>query len=412
MEEKKNICIECRNHLEAFSEHLDLKEEELDILQTPRKIIQFKVPLIKDSGEKVAFDGFRVQYNNVLGPTKGGIRFHEMVHLDEVKLLSFLMTLKCSLAGLPYGGSKGGIKVKAEELSEKELERLSRNYIKEIFDDIGPQKDIPAPDMNTNHIIMDWMTDEYSKIKGEYTPAVITGKSMEKDGIAGRTQATALGGAFALREILKRKNINDNNLTVAIQGFGNVGSNLALILSNWGYEIIAISDSCSAIYNKNGLDIKEILEKQEKQGRIPEVKEAEKITNKELLELECDILAPCAVSHQLTIENAENIKAKIILEMANAPTTPEADEVLSKKNILIIPDILANSGGVIVSYFEWCQNLNKEKWEKEKVIKGLEEKILKATEAVLRVEKSSLRVASNMVSVSRILEAERKRGVL
>lgn len=402
MEEKKHICLRCRDHLQAFSKHLGMTEAELDVLQTPRKIIQFKVPLLRDSGKKETFDGFRVQYNDILGPTKGGIRFHEGVHLDEVKLLSFLMTLKCSLVGLPYGGAKGGIRINVHTLSEKELEILSRNYIKAIYKDIGPKIDIPAPDVGTTPQVMEYMVDEYSKLVGKYTPAVITGKPPEKDGSEGRVVATALGGAFVLRELIKRKGLKEQ--TVVIQGFGNVGSNLARILFGWGYKILAVSDADGGIYDKDGLDI----------GKMKEIKERN-ITNEKLLELDCDILAPSAISHQLNIKNIDRIKAKIILEMANAPTTPEANDILIKKGVLVIPDILANSGGVIVSYFEWLQNLKNEKWEEKKVLKCLEDKILSAFEKVYSLSEEGscdLRTASNAVAVKRLLKREREVGNL
>ena len=412
--EKKHICLRCRGHLQALSEKLPLNEKELDVLQTPRKIMQFKVPLEKDNGKKIALDGFRVQHSNALGPTKGGIRFHQDVHLDEVKLLSFLMTLKCSLVNLPYGGAKGGVAIDATKLSQTELEKLSRAYIKEIYQDIGPQKDIPAPDINTNQQVMAWMVDEYAKLTGKYTPAVITGKPVEKDGSLGRLTATALGGAFVLQSAcLHNKALKGT--TVTIQGFGNVGSNLAQILSNNGYKIIAVSDVDHGVYNKDGLDIKKILAKQTKRGLLPEVSGAEKISNKELLEIECNVLAPSAISHQITIENAPRIKAKVILEMANAPITPDADTILLKKGIVIIPDILANAGGVTVSYFEWLQNLNNEKWTEKEITRKLKNKIMSACKLVFQTAKeknTDLRMAADIAAINRILEAEHKRGSL
>lgn len=413
-EEKKHICLRCRGHLQALSEKLPLNEKELDVLQTPRKIIQFKVPLEKDNGEKIALDGFRVQHNNALGPTKGGIRFHQGVHLDEVKLLSFLMALKCALVDLPYGGAKGGVAIDATKLSETELERLSRGYIRELYQDIGPQKDIPAPDVNTNQQVMAWMVDEYTKLTGKYTPAVITGKPVEKDGSVGRLTATALGGAFVLQSACMHHKV-PKGAKIAIQGFGNVGANLAKILFNHGYKIIAVSDANGGVYNKDGLDINDILAKRTKKGVLPEVAGAEKISNKDLLELECDILAPSAISHQITIENAPRIKAKMILEMANAPITPDADTILLKNGIIIIPDILANAGGVTVSYFEWLQNLNNEKWTKEKVTKKLKERMMTACKLVFQTAKeknTDLRIAADIAAINRILEAEHKRGSL
>lgn len=400
-----------------MAENLKLSEKELDILETPRKILQFKIPLLMDSGEKMIFDGFRVQHSNTLGPAKGGIRFHQDVHLDEIKLLSFLMALKCALSGLPYGGAKGGVACDPCLFSPTELERLSRAYIKEIYQDIGPYIDIPAPDMNTNNIIMDYMADEYSKLVGQHTPAVITGKSIGKGGSQGRVAATAQGGAFVLRQFLKETGRAMQGPKVAIQGFGNVGSHLAHILSHWGFQIVAISDNVGGVCKENGLDIEKVLLEQKEKGKIPEPEllNAQRITNQQLLEIECDILAPSAVSHQITGENASNIRAKIILEMANAPTTPEADDTLRERGVVVLPDILANAGGVIVSYFEWLQNLKSEVWPENEVFQKLEKKISNSFKNVLEIAKNKncdFRTAANIVAVNRILEAERKRGCL
>ncbi len=412
---KKIICLKCKSHLEALSEKIPLSEAALDILQTPRKILQFKVPLTKDNGEKIVFDGYRVQYNNALGPTKGGIRFHEEVHLDEVKLLAFLMALKCSLVGLPYGGAKGGIALDPSKLSQSELEQLSHAYVKELFNDIGPNQDVPAPDVGTDNLIMDYMQGEYSKIVGKPALATFTGKSVGKGGSAGRVQATAMGGFYVLEEYLKQAKMSFENLKVVIQGFGNVGSHLADILWRKGAKIIAISDAKRAIYKEDGLNIEKALLEQKEKGSIPEavLMGAKEITNQELLELECDIMAPSAISHQITLSNANNIKAKIIIEMANAPIAPEADEILNKERIVVIPDILANAGGVIVSYFEWLQNLNNEIWEEEMVLRELKQKIVSSSKKVFEISKEKscdLRTAANMVAIKRILMAEKERG--
>jgi len=412
---KKIICLKCKSHLEALSEKIPLSKAALDILQTPRKILQFKIPLTKDTGEKVVFDGYRVQYNNALGPTKGGIRFHQEVHLDEVKLLSFWMGLKCSLVSLPYGGAKGGITLDPSQLSQNELEQVSQAYVRELFNDIGPNQDVPAPDVGTNNLIMDYMQEEYSKIAGKPALATFTGKSVGKGGSAGRVQATAMGGFYVLEEYLKQEKIDLKELRVVIQGFGNVGSHLADILWRKGAKIIALSDAKRALYKEEGLNIEKVLLEQKEKGCVPEASlmGAKEITNQELLELPCDVMAPAAISHQITLNNANNIKAKIILEMANAPIAPEADEVLNKKGLVVIPDILANAGGVIVSYFEWLQNLNNEIWEEEMVLRELKQKIISSFKKVSLIagEKNyDLRTAANMVAIERILMAEKQRG--
>jgi len=411
----KNICLNCKSHIEKIKEKLNLSENEFKLLVKPRRVFTFHTPVKMDSGEIKYFNGYRVQYNDALGPTKGGIRFHPEVDLEEVETLAFLMSLKCSLTDLPFGGAKGGVEVSPEDLSFQELEKLSRAYIKEIHEFIGPQRDIPAPDVNTDEQIMDWMVDEYAKIKGRFIPAVITGKSIELGGSQGRGIATSLGGAYVLKRVLEIKKLNSKEMRVAIQGFGNVGGNLTKILDDWGYKIVAISDLKGGFFNENGLNIKNIFSSQEKKGFLPEIRQAQKISNKELLELDCDILVPAAISHQITKENADSIKAKIVLEMANAPTTPEADKILFEKDVLVVPDILANSGGVIVSYFEWVQNLTSVYWKENEVFEKLKEKITKSFDKIFstcRGEKCDLREAAHIVAIRKILKAEKMRGNL
>lgn len=411
----KNICEICNTRLENLLKDIKLSDSELMMLNRPKRVLTFNIPLRMDSGEIRYFNGYRIQYNDALGPTKGGIRFHLDVDLEEVKTLSFLMALKCAVSDLPFGGAKGGIEVSPKKLSQSELERLSRGYIREIHNFIGPHVDIPAPDINTDSQIMAWMVDEYSKIKGRFVPGVITGKPIELGGSRGRVVATALGGAFILRRLPEIEKLNPKKIKIVIQGFGNVGSNIAKILFDWGYKIIAVSDAKGGIYNEKGLDIKKIIQKQKEKGFIPEIEGIKKITNKELLELDCDVLIPAATSHQITKDNASAIKAKIILEMANAPTTPEADSILFKRDIKIIPDTIANSGGVIVSYFEWVQNSSNEYWPEKKVFKKLEAKITRAFDRVVSTcysEKCDLRLAANMVAIRKIIQAEKLRGNL
>lgn len=415
MKENKNVCYNCKTHLEKIAKEMELSQVEFNLLERPKKVFSFNIPLKMDSGEIKFFDGYRVQYNDALGPTKGGIRFHPEVDLEETNTLAFLMALKCAVADLPFGGAKGGVAVDPKTLSKSELERLSRGYIKEIHNFVGPEIDIPAPDVNTSQEIMAWMVDEYSKIKGKFVPGVITGKPVELGGSKGRIIATGLGGAFILRRLVQRQKWEPKEIKVVIQGFGNVGSNIAKVLFDWGYKVIAVSDVQGGIYDENGLNIKDILLKQTEAGIVPKIENVKKITNKELLELDCDILIPAAVSHQITKENANNIKAKIILEMANAPTTPEADEILLEKGLKIIPDIIANAGGVTVSYFEWVQNSTNEYWSEERVFEKLEKKIVKAFDSVYstcQAEKCDLRRAAHIIAIKRILQAEKLKGNL
>jgi glutamate dehydrogenase len=368
-----------------------------------------------DSGDVKTFNGYRVQYNDALGPAKGGLRFHPEVNLEEVKNLSFLMALKCSLAGIPFGGGKGGVEVDPKELTKAELERLSRSLMRELHPFIGERVDIPAPDVNTNEQIMAWMVDEYAKIKGQFIPGVLTGKPLNLGGSQGRTEATALGGAFVLRRYFEHTGKKLEGSTVAIQGFGNVGSYMAKFLHEWGAKVVAVSDAENGLYNEEGLDIPWLLENTER-GTLPKDVKAQTIKNSELLELDVDVLIPAAISHQITMENISNIKANLIIEMANDPITPDADRVLLKKNIPVIPDILANAGGVIVSYFEWIQNTSNEYWFVEKVNMQLEMRIVAALEGILKECKKydmcDMRKAGYSIALKRIVDAEKMRGRL
>lgn len=411
----KNICFDCKSHLDIIADKINLPSVERDFLKKPKRVFSFSIPLKTDSGEARFFNGYRVQYSDALGPTKGGIRFHQHVNLEEVKTLSFLMALKCSLLGLPFGGAKGGIEVNPETLSNSELERLSRGYIREIHNFIGPEIDIPAPDVNTNEKIMAWMVDEYSIIKGKFVPGVVTGKPLELGGSKGRAVATGLGGAYILREFIQKEKWDSSKIKIVVQGFGNVGFNIVKILDEWGYKIIALGDAEKSIYNKEGLNIKEIISKQKKEGIIPEISGVEKISNKELLELECDVLIPAAISHQITKENVHEIKAKVILEMANAPIAPKVDSILIDKKIKVIPDILSNSGGVVVSYFEWIQNSTNEYWSEKEVFDKLEKRMVEAFNLVYfsgQSEKNDLRTSAHIIAIKRIIKAEKLRGNL
>ncbi len=397
---------------------------KLEFLKAPQRAVEVNFPVLMDDGKIRHFKGFRVQYSDARGPAKGGIRFHPDVTLDEVKALSFWMALKCAVADIPYGGGKGGVIVDTKKLSENEIERLSRAYIRAIHQFIGPHKDIPAPDVYTNAKIMAWMLDEYEKIQGKHCPAMITGKPVELGGSLGRDYATAQGGAFVLRELAKKMNLEPKMTKVAIQGFGNAGSHIAKILDEGGYNIIAVSDSKGAITAKRKeksterLNIDEVIAHKEKTGSVINFNGTINITNGELLQLDCDILIPAALENAMTKSNASKIRAKIILELANGPTTPEADEMLFEKGVVVVPDILANSGGVTVSYFEWVQNLEGYYWKEEEVVKRLEENMKKAFEEVYsayqkhKVEmKADMRNSAYVLAIEKIMKAEKARGV-
>lgn len=394
-------------------------------LQEPDRIITVSLPLQMDNGKVKLFTGYRVQHNNILGPYKGGIRYHHDVNMDEVRALAFWMSMKCAVVNIPMGGGKGGIIVNPKELSEKELKNLSELFASRLSSAIGPTIDVPAPDVNTNPKIMAWMVDEYIKVQSENRKAknnftnkqllsTFTGKPVEKGGSQGRTEATGLGGSYVLLRLLKKLSKNPKGMTVAIQGFGNVGYYIAEFLTNAGMKVVAVSDSKEGIYVEDGLNPKLTLECKQKKGflsgcycvgTVCDLKKGRKITNQELLELPVDILVPAALENVITQENASRIKAQIILEMANGPITDDADSILAKKKVTIIPDILANAGGVATSYFEWYQNMNNQKWSKEKVFTKLKSKMEKVTDEVLRVAKKhqvSLRDAAYIAALTRI----------
>jgi glutamate dehydrogenase/leucine dehydrogenase len=391
-------------------------EDLFKILEKPQREIKVYLPLERENGEIEIFEGYRIQHNNFLGPYKGGIRYFPEVSEDEIKTLAFLMTVKCALVNLPLGGAKGGIKVDPKNLSEKELENLSREYVRKIYDFIGLDKDIPAPDVNTNAKIMDWMVDEYLKIsnsKDIKLKATFTGKSIQNDGSEGREEATGKGGEIILERFIEKIGFK-KPLTIAIQGFGNVGYNLAKFLYQKGYKLVALSDSKGGIYSEEGFNPELVMECKKEKGMISgcycvgsvcDIRLGRDISNEELLELDVDVLVLAALENVITRENAEKIKAKIILEMANNPLTEEADEILNKKGVIIIPDILANSGGVTVSYFEILQNLNNEKWSKEKVFEELEKYLSKAFDEVWEIKEKlniSLRKGSFIIALKRI----------
>lgn len=335
-------------------------------LRQPDRDIRISIPVKMNNGTQKIFEGYRVEYNNALGPYKGGIRYHPNTEINEIKALAFWMAIKCAVANIPMGGGKGGITVDPKELSKGELERLSRGWVKKLSDILGPHKDVPAPDVNTTPEIMAWMADEFEKITGDKTRATFTGKPIENGGSAGRGPATGLGGFYVFDSLHAQIGLPEK-CKIAIQGFGNVGSNAARIFVENGHAVIAISDSKSAIYKENGLDLEKVEIHKKETGSLKDFPGAKNITNEELLELPCDLLVPAAFENVITDINAPKIQAKAILELANGPITPEADDILFKKNIPVIPDVLANSGGVTVSYFEWDQNLKNETWTEKEV---------------------------------------------
>ena len=413
--EKDNVCIDCYNQVDKVAKLLSLGQAELDILTIPKRIITFSFPVRLDSGDIKYFTGYRVQFNDARGPTKGGIRFHPEVNLEEIKTLAFLMTLKCAVVDLPYGGAKGGVMIEPKRFSEQELERISRGYIREINGFIGQDIDIPAPDVNTDAKVMGWMLDEYEELKGRHAPATITGKPIELGGSKARDFSTSMGGAYVLQELAEEFNMKPKKTSVVVQGFGNVGMNIARILHEWGWKVIGVSDSRGAIYNAKGLKINQVITHKNKTGSLAKFKGAKEISNKELLELKTDVLMPSALEDQITKKNANNIKAKLILEMANRPITPEADDILLNKNIFVMPDILANAGGVVVSYFEWIQNSQNFYWSEKKVLERLKTYMTNAVKELSKVcvdFKCDMRKSLYINAIKKILEAERLRGNL
>lgn len=383
------------------------------IIACPERTLEVSIPVKMDDGTTKVFTGYRSQHSTIMGPAKGGIRYHQSVNMDEVKTLAFWMTCKCAVANLPYGGGKGGIIVDPSKLSQAELERLTRGYIDRIAPIIGEKMDIPAPDMNTNAQIMGWMMDEYSKLKGQYEPGFITGKPICIGGSLGRTAATGRGVMVAAGEAIKAMGIKPEEATCAVQGFGNVGSWTAKLIHDLGVKIVALSDVYGAIMNEDGLDPYEVEKHVQATGSVVNFPGSKAISNAELLAMEVTVLAPCAMELQITKDNAADVKAKIIVEGANGPTTPEADEILDKKGILVVPDILANGGGVTVSYFEWVQCLYRYFWTEEEVIDKQTQLMIGAFKQVYDTTKKyevNMRTAAYIVALNRLDEAMKFRG--
>jgi glutamate dehydrogenase (NAD(P)+) len=399
---------------DAAAEKLKLAPGLREVLRSPRRALTLSLPIKMDDGTLKVFQGFRVQHNNARGPCKGGIRYHPNVSFDEVQALASWMTWKCATVNIPFGGAKGGIICDPKHLSKNELERLTRRFAYEISDFIGPDRDIPAPDVYTDAQVMAWIMDTYSMTRGHSVPGVVTGKPIFLGGSLGRREATARGCVYVIRCAFEVNNIDYKTASAAIQGFGNAGSIAAELLHRIGTKVIAVSDSRGGIMNSQGLDIPKVIAHKEKTGSVAGFPGAKSIGSSEVLELECDVLIPAALENQITLANAGRIKAKIVAEAANGPTTPGADGVLHDKGVLVIPDILANAGGVTVSYFEWVQDLQELFWETEEVHRKLEKVMGRAFADVLscaREHKTDMRTGAYILAVGRVVKATETRGI-
>jgi glutamate dehydrogenase/leucine dehydrogenase len=379
-----------------------------EVLKYPKVQLTVSIPVRMRDNSIRTFIGYRVQHNNARGPYKGGIRYYPTTDLDEVTALAMLMTYKCAVVDLPYGGAKGGVACNPKELTREELERITRRYTYMIYDIIGPYEDIPAPDVYTDAQVMAWLMDTYSQLAGRQTPEVVTGKPVALGGSEGREEATGLGTAIGLREAAKALNTGIKELRVAVEGFGNVGSYAALYLHEWGAKVVAVSDSKGGVYNPEGLNVSKLIEHKKRTGTVSGFEGAKQITDEELLHLDVDALVPAAVEGTINARTVDGIKAKIISEGANGPVTTEADRVLVEKGVFVAPDILANAGGVTVSYFEWVQNLKRERWTKEEVLSKMEAKLVKAFHDVLNTSRKyavSSRMGAMCLAVERVCEA-------
>ena len=396
------------DQLERANQYLKIPQEKLDLLKRPERIVEVNFPVKLDNGKVLSFKGFRVQHNSARGPYKGGIRYHQRVDMEEVKALAFWMAVKCAVMDIPYGGGKGGVAVNPKELSETELQNLTHAFTQAIADVIGPHKDVPAPDVNTNPKVMSWMIEKLKNLRPDSSEkeilATVTGKPIEMGGSEGRVEATGMGGFYTLEEVVAKLGWK-KPLTVAIQGFGNVGGEIAQLLFDNGYKVVAVTDSKGGIYNPKGLDINKVREFKKEKGVVSGSIQGEEVSNEDILELAVDILIPAALENQINPLNAEKIKARLVLEMANGPTTPDADEVLDKKGIPVIPDVLANGGGVTVSYFEWQQNLSGEHWSKEEVFNKLKQVMKSSLRDIWETKEkhqTNIRTAAYILAVERI----------
>ena len=403
-----------QQQFDLAAEKLNLDEGMRRVLREPRRELTVHFPVKMDDGSVKVFTGYRVQHNLGRGPAKGGIRYHQDVSLDEVKALAMWMTWKCAVVGIPYGGGKGGVIVDPKKLSRRELENLSRRFFTEIEVLIGPEKDIPAPDVNTTPQVMAWFMDTYSMHVGYTVPGVVTGKPISLGGSEGRNEATARGTVYCVVEAAKHLKIDLKTATVVVQGFGNAGSIAARLMADEGAKVLAVSDSTGGIHSPAGLDINRVVAWKAEHGTVVGFPGAQAVSNAEILEIECDVLIPAALENQITAANADKIKAKIVAEAANGPTTPEADEVLFKNGVFSIPDILCNAGGVTVSYFEWVQDLNRDHWSEKVVNEKLHEIMVKAFHETLAIslrEGVHMRLAAYLLAVQRVADATSMRGL-
>ncbi len=386
----------------------------VSVLSQCKKAVVVSIPVYMDSGEIQAFEGYRVTHNIARGPSKGGIRYHPDVTLDEVKALAMWMTWKCALVGIPFGGAKGGVICDPKKLSRLELQKMTRRYTSEIINEIGPEKDIPAPDVGTNPTVMAWIFDTYSMNVGHSVLGVVTGKPLNIGGSLGRLEATSRGALYCIREAMRKQGRTIEGTTVAVQGFGNVGSYLALFLHEQGAKVIAISDSRGGIYNPKGINIPAAIAHKQETGVLAGFRDGDAITNEELILLECDVLAPCALEQVITSDNADRVKARLIVEGANGPLTPGADEILDDRGVTVMPDILANAGGVVVSYFEWVQGLQEYFWKENEVNARLNDIMTRAFNETWQTHEQrgiSMRIAAYGLAVQRVSEATMTRGL-
>ncbi len=420
--EDSNVFIDALDRLRRIGEQTGIPTEVIDALARPKATLSASLPVRMDDGSRGYFEAYRCRYNDALGPTKGGIRFHPEVTIDEVRALALWMTLKCGVVGLPYGGGKGGVIVDAKDLSRLEIERLSRAYVRAMADFIGPDVDIPAPDMYTNERIMGWMADEYQTIKRVHAPDVITGKPIVLGGSLGRSEATGRGAFIVIQELAARKGLTPRETTVAVQGFGNAGYHVARLLHQEGYHIVAISDSKGGIYSDAGFDVESVYQRKQEsselhgvycEGSVCNMVEHDRITNEELLELDVDILIPAALESVITSENVDRVKAPYIAEVANGPISGDVDTKLFDRGTVVLPDVLTNAGGVTVSYFEWVQNRQGFAWDLEEVRNRLASALIDAFDAVWQIatdEGLSLRSAAYARALRRIGEQVEAQG--
>ena len=403
-----------REQLRRVAELFGIEQNLVNVLQECKKAVVVSIPVTMDDGTIQTFEGYRVTHNIARGPSKGGIRYHPDVTLDEVKALAMWMTWKCALMGIPFGGAKGGVICDPKTLSRNELQRMTRRYTTEIINEIGPERDIPAPDVGTDPMVMAWIFDTYSMNKGHSVLGVVTGKPLNVGGSLGRLEATARGALYCIQEAIRKRELGFEGLRVAVQGFGNVGSFLAQFVAEQGATVVAVSDSTAGLYNPNGIDVPAALAHKQETGTLAGLRGADAITNEELLLVDCDVLAPCALEQVITGENADKVKAKIICEGANGPVTPTADEILDDRGVLVLPDILANAGGVVVSYFEWVQGLQEYFWKEAEVNSKLRDIATRAFNDTWRVaeeRRTTMRLAAYGLAVGRVAEATLTRGL-